>query len=439
MIYFCSQEENYDLNLVAVYPNGTLKWKCEIDWYVASSPTIAEDGTIYVGDSDYAWGKLYSISPNGTLNWKYHTYGQILSSPTIGFDGTIYVGDGDYYINAINPNGTLRWRYKTGLVVYSSPAIGSDGTVYCGSHDTNLYALYPNNGTVKWKYKLEDWVRTSPCIADDGTIYVASLYLHALYPNGTLKWKTNLGGSTSPTIGQDGTIYAGLFDLYALNPENGSIKWVYAAPGTIQGGTPCNAADGSIFFGTHDPGYIIGLNMDGSERFRKHIGMNCDFAPIIGEDGTVYIGTSVMEEVYQGAFRDYGYLFAFNNKDPDAPSAPDINGPQEGNIKTEYIYTFKSTSPQGRKLYYYIDWGDYDWNIMRWIGPYNSDEEASIGHTWSREGTYVIKTRAKDSENLWGPWGTLDVTMPRNKATFNMLFLRFLGQFPLLERLLFLR
>ena len=132
----------------------------------------------------------------------------------------------------------------------------------------------------------------------------------------------------------------------------------------------------------------------------------------------------------------YGYLYAFNNMDPNAPNAPQINGPNEGNIKTEYFYIFKSTSPRGRDLYYYIDWGDYDWNIMRWIGPYNSGEEVSLGHTWSRKGTYIIKVRARDTENLWSPWSSFEVSMPRNKATSNVLFYKFLERFPLLREVL---
>jgi outer membrane protein assembly factor BamB len=436
VIYFCYAERDVyvDVYLAAVYPNGTLKWKCKIDWPVESSPAIADDGTIYVGDRNYGWGKLYSISPNGTLNWKLHTYGEIYSSPVIGFDGTIYVGDGDYYINAINPNGTFKWRYKTGLVVYSSPAIGDDGTIYCGSHDNYLYALYPN-GTLKWKYKLEDWIRTSPCIGDDGIIYVGSFKVHALYPNGTVKWITDVGGGTSPTIGQDGTVYAGYSTLYALNPVDGSVKWSFPVGGTMRGGTPCNSVDGTIFVGTSDGGELIALNPDGTLRWRTYIG-TCEFAPIIGEDGTIYIGDSVDEEVYHGAFRSAGYLYAFNNMDPNAPTASEINGPNKGKIGIEYPYTFKSTSPLGRDLYYYIEWGDGDWTTQWWIGPYNSSETIMLNHTWPDEDEYTIKVRCKDTENLWGPWSEYSIIItPRNKATISSLFMRILEKFPLLKRL----
>jgi len=431
VIYFSYAERDVHqyLYFAAVYPNGTLKWKCKIDWYVESSPVIADDGTIYVGDSNNAWGKLYSINPNGTLNWKLHTYGAIYSSPAIGSDGTIYVGDGWNNINAINPNGTFKWRYPTGNAVLSSPAISDDGTIYCGSHDAYLYALYPN-GTLKWKYGLEDFIRTSPCIGDDGTIYVGSFNIHALYPNGTVKWITDVGGGTSPTIGRDGTIYAGYSTLYAINPVDGSVKWSFPVGGTMRGGTPCNSVDGTIYVGTSDGGELIAINPDGTLRWRTYIG-TCEFAPIIGEDGTVYIGTSVLEYVYPGAVRNFGYLYAFNNMDPNAPNAPDINGPNKGKKGIEYPYTFKSTSPLGRDLYYYIEWGDGDWTTEWWIGPYNSSETIVLNHTWPNKDKYTIRVRCKDTENLWGPWSEYSVSItPKSRTSFSSLFMRFLELFP---------
>ncbi len=438
VIYFASAESNQRY-LFALNPNGSLKWKFEIGGNVKSSPAIDENGVIYFGTVyNVASGdRLYALYPNGTLKWTYFVGDDIFSSPAIADDGTIYFGDANNNINALYPNGTLRWRYKTGDKVYSSPAIDDDGTVYCGSHDTYLYALYPNNGTVKWKYKLEDWVRTSPCIGDDGTIYVTSLALHALYHNGTLKWKTNLGGSTSPTLGQDGTVYCGLFDLYALNPDDGSVKWKFD-PGlgrTIQDGTPCNSAEGNIYFGTHigdfSGGEIISLNPDGTEKWRRLIATEwVDFAPVISEDGTVFIGSSCKEEAYPGAFDNVGYLYAFNEIDPDAPSTPKITGPTRVKSKTEIDYTFKSTSPLGNDVYYYIDWGDGDWRRDIWVGPYKSGENAVISHTWSEPGTYTIGSRCKDTENLWSDWSEFKVTIPRNRAFIGSNCLRFLEHFP---------
>ncbi len=440
VIYFGGAEKNVKATTIyfyALFPNSTVKWKCEVDWFIDSAPAIDEDGTIYAGDRSYGYGKLYAINPNGTIKWKYHTYGEMYSSPVIGSDGTIFIGDGNNYINAINPNGTLKWRYTTGHKVYSSPAIGDDGTVYCGSHDSYLYALYPNNGTLKWKYKTGHWIRTSPCIGNDGSIYVVSLddYLHAVYPNGTRKWITYVGAGASPTIGQDGTIYAGYDTLHAVNPIDGSVKWTFDVGGTMRGGTPCNSADGTIYVGTSGGEKLIAVNPDGTEKWHQYIG-KCEFAPVIGEDGTVYIGSSVMEEVYSGAFINVGYLYAFNEKDSNAPSTPKVTGPTKVNSKKEIDYTFKSTSPLGNDVYYYIEWGDHDWTTDWWVGPIGSGEKAIISHTWSEPGTYSIRTRCKDSDNLWSDWKEKEVTVPRNRVSFTNNWFRFIDMFPILRYLL---
>jgi len=320
----------------ALYPNGTIKWKYWVEGEIWSAPAIDENGIIYVGSVWAMPNYFYAFYSNGTLKWKYTTSssGDIYSSPTIGNDGTIYFGDEDAYINALYPNGTLRWRYQTFGAVLSSPAIGTDGTVYCGSHDSNLYALYSNNGTVKWKFGTGGWVRTAPCIAEDGTIYCVSLdgYLYAVSPNGTMKWRTNVGAGTSPTIGQDGTVYAGWNVLHAVNPTNGSIKWVFN-PGPdrcIEGGTPAHSADGTIYCGVikrigdiSQGGEIIAINSDGTEKWRETIAdFRVQSAPAISEDGTIYIGSS-------SDLGDNSYLHAFG---PGEQKTIEITQPKPGEI-----------------------------------------------------------------------------------------------------------
>jgi outer membrane protein assembly factor BamB len=429
--------------LYAVYPNGTKKWEYDIPHKIDHAPAIDENGIIYFGTIEAIPNYLYAIYINNvTLKWKYNIGGDdIWSSPVIGNDGTIYFGTGGGYpwyghINAVYPNGTLRWRYKTGHKVYSSPAISDDGIVFCGSHDGNLYALFPNNGTLKWKYKTGDWVARGPSIADDGTIYFGSWdgYLYAVYPNGTLKWKTGgyLAGTT-PITGQDGTIYVGNKKLYAIYPENGTIKWSFKLEENedIRGSNPCISADGTIYFGTHIRDYyggeIIAVNSDGTEKWRKMIADAwVDSAPAIGEDGTVYIGSTWKPSD--------GFLHAFDNQGPN-PSKPDIDGPTSGKPNTPYTYSFTSIDPDNDQVSYYIEWDDG--NITDWTAPKPSGEPYTESHIWDTKGTYTIKAKAKDTDGYESDWGTLTVTMPRDKSTDNMLLLRILERFPLLQRLSF--
>ncbi len=425
--------------MFAVYPNGTLKWQFETDGRVVSAPAIDENGILHFGG--IYGNKLYAMySSNGTVKWTYKI-GPTWASPTIGDDGIIYApGTDNWNVLALYPNGTLKWRFHASKNVYSSPAIGDDGTIYCTSYNGYLYALYPENGTEKWKYKVPGYIRTSPCIADDGTIYTVSTNgpLYAFNPDGTVKWNTSsVGGGTSPTIGQDGTIYCGYKDLYAVNPLNGSIKWKcdLGRDRTVKDGTPCNSVDGTIYLGTYigevGGGELIAVNPDGTEKWRKMIATDYVMsAPAIGSDGTVYVGS--WNDGYDpgGA---WGYLNAFGELDPDAPSAPVIKGPSSGNHEVKYSFNFSSISPLGNDVYFWIEWGDGV--VKPWVGPCGSGEEITASHSWYYEGNYTIKARAKDTENLWGPWSEYEVTIPRNRVYYNSLFLRFLDVFPLLERL----
>jgi outer membrane protein assembly factor BamB len=386
--------------LYALYPNGTLKWKYHTGFYIEGGPAIDENGTIYFGT---VYGNCYLFAlyaNNGSFKWKYFVGNSIFSSPAIGDDGTIYFGDANNYINALYPNGTLRWRYKTGHVVYSSPAIGDDGTVYCGSHDTYLYALHPNNGTLKWKYKTNDWIRTSPCIADDGTIYVVSLdnHLHAVKPDGTLKWKTNMGeGGTSPTIGQDGTIYCGYTKLHAVNPINGTIKWKLPIGGKIRGATPCNSIDGTIYLGNYNGSDIVAVNPDGTEKWRVSIGGDVESAPAIAKDGTVYIGDG----------RDDGCLYAFGIVELEA----DANGPYYGLINESI--RFDGYSKGGYPPHSFLwDFGDGN----------DSDEEDPI-HIYSEPGNYTVVFTVTDNTTNTSSdtsWALIkEINTPPNAPTIN--------------------
>ena len=85
----------------------------------------------------------------------------------------------------------------------------------------------------------------------------------------------------------------------------------------------------------------------------------------------------------------------------------------------------------------------YEWQDdtnSSWIGPYPSGETVTANHTWTAQGIYTIKAKAKDINEFESDWTTLEISMPRNKPLTNPLFLQFLERlmqrFPLLARLL---
>ena len=107
------------------------------------------------------------------------------------------------------------------------------------------------------------------------------------------------------------------------------------------------------------------------------------------------------------------------------PNPPTITGPNIGMHGVEYNYTFVTTDPDGDDVYYWIAWGDFTYE--KWIGPYSSGEEVTVGHTWSKKGTYNIYSRNKDIYGAEGGTSKLKVWMPVNQNVYS---------FPLLQRLL---
>jgi len=119
------------------------------------------------------------------------------------------------------------------------------------------------------------------------------------------------------------------------------------------------------------------------------------------------------------------------------PNTPEINGLTSGENGTEYEYTFVATDPNEDDISYCIDWGDDSGEET--IGPFPSGEEQTSSHTWSDEGTYIIKVKVKDFYGAESEWAELEISMPKTKTT-NSPFLTFLQNhprlFPLLRQIL---
>ncbi len=113
------------------------------------------------------------------------------------------------------------------------------------------------------------------------------------------------------------------------------------------------------------------------------------------------------------------------------PSKPEITGKTNGKPGKEYQYTLKSTDSDGNKIYYFINWSDGTYN--KWIGPYSSNQEVLVNHTWEEKGTYTVQVKAKDYYGNESDWATLDITIPKNKTFY--IFLE--SRFPWLYSLIF--
>ena len=142
------------------------------------------------------------------------------------------------------------------------------------------------------------------------------------------------------------------------------------------------------------------------------------------------IAGAYAEDNTNGVDAGSAYIFEFSNQ---APSIPSITGTTNGDVGTSYTYTFTSTDLDGDQVSYYVEWGDT--TNTGWFGPYASGAPQTKSHTWTSQGTFTIKAKAKDIHGAESDWGELSVSMPRNRAV-NTPFLNFLENHPILYQLL---
>ncbi len=126
----------------------------------------------------------------------------------------------------------------------------------------------------------------------------------------------------------------------------------------------------------------------------------------------------------------YPLMYPTCNVPPDKPI---IDGPFSGKTEIEYEYIFNSIDLNEDPVMYFIEWGD---NKTERTEFGDSGEEITLKHTWNEEGEYTIKAKAKDIHDTESSWSEFEVTIPRNRMSFNSLFQWFLERFPFLERLL---
>jgi len=292
----------------------------------ASSPVIGLDGMIYVADGF----SLSCISPEGQRIWMtqngfdttfHHPYPpNIFYSPSIAIDGSIYIGGGDVNrsspwasLYAISPNGMTAWNYSCEDLVLCSPAISPSGVIYFGTVEMIgkgphfLHALAPN-GTSLWKLKISQMrALSSPAISPNGDIILVTMNeshpdassLVAVSPQGHIKWSQRINASceSTPTISKSGDVLLGADDgIFYSFKNDGTLNWTFASKGPIIGGAAISPQGQLIFtskdFRTNssDNQHIYALKVNGSLEWTQSCLVTGNCYPLISRDGVVVAG-----------------------------------------------------------------------------------------------------------------------------------------------------
>jgi parallel beta-helix repeat protein len=108
---------------------------------------------------------------------------------------------------------------------------------------------------------------------------------------------------------------------------------------------------------------------------------------------------------------------------PNKPS--NIEGSKSGGKDEDYYYKTSSFDSDGDEVYYLFDWGDR--TNSGWIGPFDSEEIATVNKTWEKIGFYQIRVKAKDIYGFESDWSeSLRIIIPKNKQIIKLKFIEFL-------------
>jgi outer membrane protein assembly factor BamB len=253
-------------DLYAVLPDGTDKWAFSSASEIRVPPTVGRNGTVYVAAVDV----LFALTPDGEAMWSYAPkLVHFFSSPTIAADGTVYVGNGGAqplsHLVALTAAGNVKWKaVDEPYEIIRSTVIGSDGTIFAsGYHELRTFSP---EGAVAWTQSLGGGYGFSVAAMspDNVLVDVANQFyetLSALRPSdGSPQWSGEML-ATAVVVDAEGTIYAGfkppknfpgVTAVGAIRPD-GSEKWSY--PGF---GSPIIAAPGVLYVANGNTLYALG-------------------------------------------------------------------------------------------------------------------------------------------------------------------------------------
>ena len=274
--------------------------------------TNTKQATLYVRDTSISgvtvlWDKTFEVSSSLRS-----------ISPAVGDNGDVYVSSNALHLFAYSPSGEQKWMFdlsKDGGAGNqgSSPMVGADGTIYMGASTTDknisssLYAIHPD-GTQKWRYELGIGTNIpyiSPALSRDGNILIGNRgtdgSVHMVdRSSGRQFWRRkspNGGANGGISVGQNGVIYSALSGAngFARTTQDG----VNLSPNLGKGNTaaavyPAIDAQGNVYVAFSE-GVVAAYDNQGNELWRYPasgtMGKIDQGGPAIGADGTIYVGT----------------------------------------------------------------------------------------------------------------------------------------------------
>lgn len=319
-VYFANTPfSDMESTLYAVHPDGSIKWTQQLTESVAQCPVLGVDGTVFVARDNW----LYALNADGTEKWVCETNGNINTFMALDAAGTVYLSAYHNYFCAISAAGELIWErwLSDAPDSNSAAAIGADGCLYVASYNS-IVAFGPTNGSYSISGRVVDQ-------GGDGLAAVQLKFDSSIAPvftdaegywsaqgvgDGTYRVTPGLAGYTFTPPYLDVTVSgadtavadftgqaAGPGDWWCFGrdrrhtrrspycgAQTGHVRWAYTTSGNVQS-SPVIGANGTVYVGSYDR-KLYAICPDGEKKWSCASGI-ITTSPALGLDGTVYFAT----------------------------------------------------------------------------------------------------------------------------------------------------
>ncbi|KYK20637.1 hypothetical protein AYK24_09920 [Thermoplasmatales archaeon SG8-52-4] len=305
-----------------------------------------------------------------------------------------------FIVTEVNILGGLVWQYSSGLAGVSDVERLNNGNTLITDMFNNYVIEVNISGGIVWQYSAGlSFPLDAERLSNGNTLIVNNLVNTVLEvtSNGTVVWQYATGlwsPSDAERLSNGNTLITDYLNSRVIEVNSsGSIVW--QKTGLLGPKDAERLSNGNTLIVEYDNNRIIEVNSTGD---------------IVWSYSTALNLPNDIELVPN-----------------QPPTTPIIAGPNKGLINIPYTFIFQATDPGGHTLYIFVDWGDG--SNSGWLGPYLPSLLPPLVHTWTTQGTYTVKARVKDVCGELSGWGSLSVTMPRNKAINTPIF-QFLDNYP---------
>ena len=191
---------NSDHNLYALTTSGQVKWTFAAQKALWSKP-VSDGTTVYQASMDH---HLYAIDlATGKQVWSLELGGAVPYSPSMAEDGTLFLTTLANKLVAVDStNGKISWESQFDASLWSQPLIVKDH-LYFGDLDGNIYSVAAADGSTTWTQNVGEPVTGEPTLDGDNILFpTENGDLIAVNQNGERQWSVNFSGQlyTGPVV-----------------------------------------------------------------------------------------------------------------------------------------------------------------------------------------------------------------------------------------------